>query len=78
MKLNPIGPNQTELIFDNHKVLFSYETPVAYHKFNTDEVCKTSVVYSKTTNKHVKNWIDSNGAKVVTIVDQAEVNLMVR
>ena len=31
MKLNAIGSNRTELTIGDYTVLFSYDTPVAYH-----------------------------------------------
>jgi len=56
MELNPIGPNQTELRFDNGTViLFSYKTPVAA---NVDGVFyRTTTKHSVTTSRHINQWL---------------------
>lgn len=57
MKLKPIGPNQTELTLSNGaRVLFSYETPVAYID-NAGNAFKTNKKWSNTTSEHINKWI---------------------
>ena len=55
MKLNAIGSNQTEVTIGNKRVLFSYSTPVAYYE--NGMYFKTSKKWSKTTSKHINQWI---------------------
>lgn len=75
MNLKPLGANKTELRLGDvvccgqemHdlRVLFSYETPVAYY-FTSPEgrlYFKTKQHYSRTTTKHINSWLP---------VDQAE------
>lgn len=77
MKLRNISNNQTEVIFDiNDKeatVLFSYSTPVAARFVGNGQVTfvKTSQYHSRTTSKHVNNWLREYGQ---TPSDTPEVN----
>ena len=65
MKINPIGSNQTELIFDDGvKVLFSYETPVAAYVPERGYL-KTSKKWSQTTSRHVNKWCPTKNVLVV-------------
>lgn len=60
MKLRNIGSNQTELTLANgYVVLFSYETPVAACR-PMGGFIRTSEYYSRTTSKHINQWL--NGA----------------
>lgn len=63
MKVNPIGPNQTELTLDggNVLVLFSYQTPVA--AFVDGKAFKTSKKFSRTTSRHISAWFDGEDAE---------------
>ncbi len=64
MKLKGIGSNMIELTTGDYTFLFSYETPVAYHKegvgfYRTDEF------FSKTTSRHINKWLHrATAAKV--------------
>jgi len=65
MKLNPIKSNMTELELGNIKVLFSYKTPVAcYHpgKIRTNPWFKTNKKWSRTTSKHINQWLNGQTA----------------
>ncbi len=65
MKLSKLGPNITELDLANGTtVLFSYKTPVAAYVVGRGLI-KTSKKYSKTTSKHVSQWLDGRTASEV-------------
>lgn len=73
MKLNPVGPNQTEIERDNGTtVFFSYKTPVAVFVPGKGALC-TSTKYSRTTSKHITKTVERWGATRVT-VDQGVIN----
>lgn len=70
MKLIPRGNNQTEVeINDDLTVFFSYKTPVAAHVTGKGYL-KTDKFWSKTTSRHVNQWIDGPS----TTVPQAELD----
>ena len=77
MKLRTIGPNQTEITFNNGEVVFfSYTTPVA--ALDPCGGCgwiKTEEHYSATTSRHVSQWIPK-GAKVTTVPQSTLNNLV--
>lgn len=61
MKIKQVGSNMTELhMDDNTVVLFSYETPVACRLFG--RYFKTVRYFSRTTTKHINNWLDGHAA----------------
>ena len=84
MKLKLIGANQTELTLeDGTQVFFSYETPVcirteAMHcgKKQT-RVCVTTEKYSRTTSKHINNWV-ANQSEIIQMVEQSEIDNFVK
>lgn len=55
MKLNALGPNQTEVMLNGNTIFFSYNTPVAAHwegrHYRTEES------WSRTTSKHINRWL---------------------
>lgn len=58
MKLIPRGNNQTEVeISPDMTVFFSYKTPVAAHVTGRGYM-RTEKFWSKTTSRHVNQWID--------------------
>jgi hypothetical protein len=61
MKLRPINPNCTEITVGEYTILFSYKTPVAYH-LEGKGYFKTSKKWSKTTLKHINQWLDGSNA----------------
>ncbi len=74
MKINKLGPNQTELdLKDGTTVFFSYKTPVAAYLLGRGFV-KTSTKYSVTTSKHVNQWLDGRNHEVV---EQSELDGLV-
>jgi hypothetical protein len=84
MKLKSLGANQTELILnDGSQILFSYETPVcvrteAMHcgQMQT-RVCVTTEKYSRTTSKHINNWV-ANLSDIIQMVPQSEIDNFVK
>ena len=67
MNLKPLGANKTELHLDNGAVIFfSYKTPVAAQKSEGGFI-RTNEHYSRTTSKHITQWLDGANA---TGVDQ--------
>lgn len=56
LELKPMGNNKTLLICNGMKVLFSYKTPVACEIGLT--YYKTKHKFSKTTTKHINQWLD--------------------
>lgn len=73
MKLNPIGPNQTEIEHENGvTVFYSYKTPVAAFVPGKGALCSTKK-YSVTTSKHVNQAMQRWGATKVP-VDQGVID----
>jgi|TARA_R100000093_G_scaffold34714_1_gene18352 hypothetical protein len=71
MKLKQIKNNVNVLAFnDGTQVLFSYRTPVAGRTANFKYV-RTSEYYSKTTSRHINQWL---GSIVATTVTQTEID----
>ena len=74
-KLNPIGPNQTEIEKDNGvTVLFSYSTPVAAFVPGRG-VLVSDTHYSVTTSRHINAAAERWGG-TVTKVPQAEISAL--
>jgi hypothetical protein len=60
MNLNPIKANMTELETGNHRILFSYKTPVAV--LHADGMTyRTEKRWSNTTSRHINQWLKSYG-----------------
>ena len=72
MNLNPIAANQTEVELANGvTVFFSYKTPVAAH-IPGEGFVKTDCRWSRTTSKHIGQFIARNGGSgAVTVKPQA-------
>lgn len=71
MRVKSIAANQTEVhLQDGTVVLVSYETPVAAF-IPGQGYYYTATKYSKTTTKHINQWLPRMAAKVV---DQAFFN----
>lgn len=60
MKLNSLGPNQTEIEVGDVTVLFSYKTPVAFHVTGKGYF-RTKERFSSTTTKHINKWLQHHG-----------------
>tara|TARA_B110001454_G_C12546791_1_gene361856 strand:+ start:106 stop:354 length:249 start_codon:yes stop_codon:yes gene_type:complete len=77
MKLKQIGANQTELILADHyetQIFFSYETAVCIR--NADGCFVTTEKYSRTTSKHINNWV-ANLSNIIKMVPQSELDKLV-
>lgn len=77
MKLNPLGPNKTELRLHNGTVvLFSYKTPVAA-LIPGEGWVRTDERYSVTTSKHINQWLAANKAELVDEIHQYRLDALV-
>jgi len=75
MILRQIGSNQTEISFNNGTtIFFSYETPVAGHDL-IKGYFRTSTYYSRTTSKHINNYLKHADSYVSTVTDDYIVSL---
>jgi len=77
LKLNPCGPNMTELETDKATILFSYKTPVAALIPGKGWI-RTDRFYSNTTSKHINRWLGSvaSSNSVVETVPQATLDAL--
>lgn len=82
------GANVVEVVAnDGTRVLFSYDQPVAAFVVETDSLdikappvtafVRTSRFWSRTTSRHVAEWLQENGADALT-VDQETINRISR
>ena len=68
MKVINLGSNKTQLnLNDGTEVFVSYETPVAAKLPNYDYI-RTATKWSRTTSKHINQWLENVSA---TEVDQS-------
>lgn len=65
MNIKPIGSDQTELHLQDYVILFSYETPVAYLHRGSGKYYRTSKKWSRTTSKHINQWLGGVSAEEV-------------
>lgn len=82
MKLKPIKLNMTEVEIGDKTILFSYKTPVAYHKAGISYF-KTNKHWSVTTSKHITQWLKINGydpkySKGPYLVEQEDLDNLVK
>jgi hypothetical protein len=78
MELTPIKANCTELNLSNYIVLFSYKTPVAYFDKKIGEYYKTSTKWSRTTSKHITQWLAGKYANEPKEVPQDVLDSLVK
>jgi hypothetical protein len=65
MKLKPLGSNRNELTLnDGTVILFSYQTPVAAC-LATGGFIRTQRKWSRTTSKHISQWLQGATARPV-------------
>lgn len=70
MNIKPQGANQTELTTaDGTLILYSYQTPVACWKDGA--FYRTEISHSRTTQKHITQFMRRHGAYTVTSKPQA-------
>ena len=75
MILRQFGSNQTEITFNNGtSIFFSYETPVAGHTL-LDGYFKTDTYYSRTTSKHINQYLKHADSYVKTVSNDYIVSL---
>jgi hypothetical protein len=78
MKLKPHGANQTSLeLSDGTVILFSYETPVAAFLPGRG-YRRTAQYWSRTTSKHVSQWLAREDAKDVCLESQEFFNALAK
>lgn len=64
ISLKPLGSNMTEIEIEGYKVLFSYQTPVAYS--DSVGLCFiTDKYWSRTTSKHINKWLEGRPSKKI-------------
>jgi hypothetical protein len=68
MKIKILGANMTELLLDNKRILFSYETPVAMW-IPGKGYYKTATNWSRKTSKHINKWLAGANAVSVQVLD---------
>jgi hypothetical protein len=74
MELRKLGKNQTEIRFPNGAVVFfSYNTPVAA-QLAMGGFIRTNAHYSRTTSKHITEWLEGANAK---LVPQSDLDAMI-
>lgn len=61
-KIEILKANMTVLYTDNYTILYSYNTPVACLELSTGNYYKTLQFHSKTTSKHVNQWLSGKFA----------------
>lgn len=70
MKLQNVGSNQTTLELANGTIVFfSYNTPVASFVPGIGFL-KTNTKWSKTTSKHINQWLADQGSRKAEERDQ--------
>ena len=79
MNLTPIKANMTELSINGLTILFSYKTPVAYIDHNVGIVYTTNKYWSKTTSRHINQWIKLNDIdeELIMGTNQDKINSLV-
>jgi len=70
MRLRMLGSNQTELETTNHRILFSYETPVAFVVKSTLRWFRSKgqdngTKWGRTTMKHINRWVEGTDEDIV-------------
>jgi hypothetical protein len=73
MKIKSIGANKTLVTIGDHEIFVSYETPVAGFISGLGYF-KTSQFHSKTTSKHINQYLD--GISKITIIPQDRIDRM--
>jgi len=63
LQVNSIGVNQTIIGTGNKEIFFSYKTPVAICEDGV--IYKTEKKFSKTTSKHINNFIKHVGINII-------------
>ena len=65
MKIKRLGANKTILALPSgSEAFFSYDTPVAF-QMHSGEIFKTEKYYSRTTSKHIAQYLNGREAEAV-------------
>ena len=76
MRVRMLGNNQTELETASHRILFSYETPVAFTVKSTGRWFRSAgtagAKWSRTTVKHINSWFNDASDCKIESVPQSE------
>ena len=65
MKIKRLGANKTLLALPSgSEAFYSYDTPVAY-QMHSGELFKTEEYYSRTTSKHITQYLNGREAETV-------------
>ena len=65
MKIKRLGASKTLLVLPSGaEAFFSYETPVAF-QMHSGEIFKTEEYYSRTTSKHITQYLNGREAEKV-------------
>ena len=72
MKIKRLGASKTLLILPSgSEAFYSYDTPVAF-QMHSGEIFKTEEYYSRTTSKHITQYLNGREAEAVpqSMIDQ--------
>ena len=65
MQIKSLGTSKTLLVLPSGaEAFFSYETPVAF-QMHSGEIYKTEEYYSRTTSKHITQYLNGRKAEAV-------------
>jgi len=65
MQIKRLGTSKTLLVLPSGaEAFFSYETPVAF-QMRSGEIYKTEEYYSRTTSKHITQYLNGREAEAV-------------
>ena len=65
MKIKRLGASKTLLVLPSgSEAFFSYDTPVAF-QMHSGEIFKTEEYYSRTTSKHITQYLNGRDAEAV-------------
>jgi len=65
MQIKRLGTSKTLLVLPSgSEAFFSYETPVAF-QMHSGEIYKTEEYYSRTTSKHITQYLNGREAEAV-------------
>ena len=66
MQIKRLGTSKTLLVLPSgSEAFFSYETPVAF-QMHSGEIYKTKEYYSRTTSKHITQYLNGREAEAVS------------
>ena len=78
MRVKSIRKNMTEISMEDASILVSYETPVAVVFHKTSVVWATNEKFSKTTSRHINEWLSQNNFIDYSYVDQEKLESAIK